>query len=245
MFPHARTKKDMSLTQTYHLAHMARGKLSKEAARDEHRLYRLVGHANLLDSLMLDLQAAEEEQERWFNATVKSVVTTAAAPVRLAEPKIQWADTPARVDEADEDSDDFEYSEDLFESSDDEDYADLDRAMDDDFAPLARVTSHSDNLTPQTIPTASSSSSSSSENSYADLALSSPSVPELESDDDSDIDDDEDMPRSPELPAPLEHLPEKEEGDLGHAGSVLFPQSSDYANDAFFSPAIAPAISVY
>lgn len=229
MSPHPPTKKDMSLTQTYHLAHLARGKLSREAARDEHRLYRLVGHANLLDSLMLDLQAAEEEQERWFNASVKSVVTTAAAPT------VHWADMPVNdeVDEEDddEDDDDDDDSLDLFGSSDDEDYADLDLIMDDDFAPLARVTSHSDNLTRQTISSLSSSPSSSSS--------LSPNMPDLESDDESDVDDDEGMPRSPELPAPLEHVPEKEEsGDL-------FPPSSEYAHTPLFPPDMTAAISVF
>ena len=60
----------MSITQTYFLAHSARGKLSKEAARGDHDLRLLVGHANMLDSLMLDLANAEQEQERWFNKTV-------------------------------------------------------------------------------------------------------------------------------------------------------------------------------
>lgn len=65
------TKKPrMSITQTYFLAHTSRGKLSKEAARPDHDLRLLVGHANLLDSLMLDLASAESEQERWFNKTV-------------------------------------------------------------------------------------------------------------------------------------------------------------------------------
>jgi len=60
----------MSITQTYFLAHSARGKLSKEASRPDHDLRLLVGHANMLDSLMLDLANAEQEQERWFNNIV-------------------------------------------------------------------------------------------------------------------------------------------------------------------------------
>lgn len=63
-------KQKMSITQTYFLAHSARGKLSKEAARADHDLRLLVGHANMLDSLMLDLANAEQEQERWFNKSV-------------------------------------------------------------------------------------------------------------------------------------------------------------------------------
>ena len=77
----------MSLTQTYYLAHTARGKLSKEAARGDHNLRLLVGHANLLDGLMLDLANAEQEQESWFNKTVKSNKV-------VEEPRhVQWADT--------------------------------------------------------------------------------------------------------------------------------------------------------
>jgi len=63
-------KQKMSITQTYFLAHSARGKLSKEAGRADHDLRLLVGHANMLDSLMLDLANAEQEQERWFNNIV-------------------------------------------------------------------------------------------------------------------------------------------------------------------------------
>ncbi|KAF3940089.1 hypothetical protein ABW19_dt0203078 [Dactylella cylindrospora] len=61
----------MSITQTFYLAHKARGKLSSEAARSDHNLRLLVGHANLLDSLMLHLQNAEREQDAWFNAMVR------------------------------------------------------------------------------------------------------------------------------------------------------------------------------
>ena len=60
-------KNNMSITQTYYLAHKARTKLSREAAPPDHDLHQLVGHANLFDSLMLELADAEREQERWFN----------------------------------------------------------------------------------------------------------------------------------------------------------------------------------
>jgi hypothetical protein len=79
-------RKAMSVTQTYYLAHTARGKLSHEAAKADHNLRLLVGHANLLDSLMLELAEAEQEQESWFNQSVKKASKT-------EEPKhIQWAD---------------------------------------------------------------------------------------------------------------------------------------------------------
>ena len=89
-------KQKMSLTQTYYLAHTARGKLSKEAAKGDHDLRLLVGHANLLDGLMLDLANAEQEQENWFNQTVKSNTKASEEPKH-----IQWADTiPEEVEEA-------------------------------------------------------------------------------------------------------------------------------------------------
>ncbi|KAA8650475.1 uncharacterized protein ATNIH1004_003161 [Aspergillus tanneri] len=87
----------MSITQTYYLAHTARKKLTREAQRADHDLRLLVGHANLLDSLMLDLTAAEQEQERWFNQTVSGVAKSTAE----SERRIQWADTV--VEEPEED----------------------------------------------------------------------------------------------------------------------------------------------
>lgn len=66
----------MSITKICFLSHSARGKLSKEAARPDHDLRLLVGHANMLDSLMLDLASAEQEQERWFNKTVSGAHET-------------------------------------------------------------------------------------------------------------------------------------------------------------------------
>ncbi|KAG6027732.1 hypothetical protein E4U41_000854 [Claviceps citrina] len=79
-------RKNMSITQTYRLAHKARAKLSREAARPDHDLRLLVGHANLLDSLMLELADAEREQERWFNQSVRGASKT---PDR----RVQWADS--------------------------------------------------------------------------------------------------------------------------------------------------------
>lgn len=63
----------MTITQTYSLAHSARGKLSQAAAQADHQLRVLVGHANLLDSLMLDLANAEREQGQWFADNIPQV----------------------------------------------------------------------------------------------------------------------------------------------------------------------------
>lgn len=87
----------MSVSQTYYLAHTARGKLSHEASKNEHDLFRLVHHANLLDSLMIELAEAEQEQESWFNQSVNAATKT-------EEPRhIQWAD--AIIEESEEDWD--------------------------------------------------------------------------------------------------------------------------------------------
>lgn len=89
----------MSLTQVYYIASTARSKLGREASRPDHNLRRLVGHANLLDGLMLDLQEAELQQEAWFNQTVQKAQKT-------EEPKhIQWADTIVEEEEDEDDSD--------------------------------------------------------------------------------------------------------------------------------------------
>lgn len=103
----------MSLTQTYYVASTARSKLGKEASRADHNLRLLVGHANLLDSLMLELADAEREQEAWFNQSVKK----ATKPEESKH--IQWIDT-IEEEQIDEDSDsesdsDSEYDEDMEE----------------------------------------------------------------------------------------------------------------------------------
>ncbi|KAL3964567.1 hypothetical protein ACCO45_001571 [Purpureocillium lilacinum] len=112
----AATKKAMSITQTYYLAHKARAKLSREAAQPDHDLRLLVGHANLLDSLMLELADAEREQERWFNQSVRG-----SAGDKAAARHVQWADSIAEQPEEEYDSDssdsdsdsDFDYEDDV------------------------------------------------------------------------------------------------------------------------------------
>lgn len=97
----------MSLTQTYYIAASARSKLGKEASRADHDLRLLVGHANLLDSLMLELQDAERQQEQWFNQTM-------AKASKAEDRHIQWVDSIAE----DEDYSDSE-SESESENEDD------------------------------------------------------------------------------------------------------------------------------
>ena len=83
-------KRKMTITQTYFLAHTARGKLSHEAARGDHDLRLLVGHANLLDALTVELQEAEREQDAWFEKTV------AASRQPAETPRVQFKDAVAQ-----------------------------------------------------------------------------------------------------------------------------------------------------
>jgi len=127
----------MSVTQTYYLAHTARRKLSKEASRADHDLRVLVSHANLLDSLMLELSTAEKEQERWFNQTV----STANKP--LPEKHIQWADSivedPEEDWDAEEISDDSDSDSDS-DLSDDDSYFEESSIYTASLTPLRRTT---------------------------------------------------------------------------------------------------------
>jgi DNA polymerase III gamma/tau subunit len=146
----------MSITQTYFLAHKARAKLSSQAARPDHNLRLLVGHANLLDTLMLELADAEREQESWFNQSVQQSSASAQAQ-QEKERHVQWADTIIeepeedwQAEDADNDSE-SDASSDSFSDSDDDIYDDEDEedsasSIDDDdlmadSAPLQRVDS--------------------------------------------------------------------------------------------------------
>jgi hypothetical protein len=112
---HPAKKQKMSLSQTYRVASFARSKLGKEASRPDHNLRLLVGHANLLDSLMLELRDAERQQEAWFNQAVKKAQ-------KEEEPQhVRWIDSieeevfdDSSSDSEDSDSDfdeeDFEFA---------------------------------------------------------------------------------------------------------------------------------------
>jgi hypothetical protein len=186
-------KKKMSVTQTYYLAHTARNKLAKEAARADHDLRLLVGHANLLDSLMLELANAEREQERWFNQTVSSVSTTSQEESR----HIRWADTIVEQveDESDSDSD----------SSDDLRYNDEDVPMQ-AMPSLRQTPSSAPIITTQEVDSDSDSDSDleDDEEDYERLTLtrtrSRQSPPELLDDIDEDSEEDS-LPPSPPQPS--------------------------------------------
>ncbi|KAL5115778.1 hypothetical protein ACEQ8H_006386 [Pleosporales sp. CAS-2024a] len=115
-------KQKMSLTQTYYIAASARSKLGKEACRADHDLRLLVGHANLLDSLMVELQDAERQQEAWFHQTM-------AKASKPEEPRhIQWADSIAEDDD-DDDEDSCSSSDSASESEDDFDMVAVPRRL--------------------------------------------------------------------------------------------------------------------
>ena len=186
-------KQKMSITQTYYLAHQARGKLSHEAAQPDHNLRLLVGHANLLDSLMVELADAEQDQERWFNQTVSG----AAKASEDSKRHIQWADS---IPEESEDSsmDDAEDSD----SDDEEEEVDYAAAI-----PLRRMPSP-----PAPVTVSSTEVDEDDEDyeddqeDYSDLALvrtSSHQPPELLHDSDEESEDDSMPPSPPEPTFPL------------------------------------------
>jgi hypothetical protein len=182
----------MSVTQTYYLAHTARGKLSHEAAKADHNLRLLVGHANLLDSLMLDLAEAEQEQESWFNQSVKKASKT-------EEPKhVQWADAVVEDPEEDWPAEDADSSD-----SESEYDSDDDMEMEAGVVSLQRVQSH--NII-ASVSSVDEEEYEDDEEDYEGLQLHltpshSAHPPEL--DHDSDSSEDESMPPSP----PSDSLP--------------------------------------
>lgn len=143
-------KKTMSVTQTYFLAHKARAKLAREASRADHDLRLLVGHANLLDGLMLELADAEREQESWFNSSVRGAVAEEERPeyehaIIEEEEEEDW-DSDSESSDEDSEFDDVEMEDATHrvpaaaaveypvEEEDDEDFAELE---------LVRTPSHS------------------------------------------------------------------------------------------------------
>lgn len=212
-------KQKMSLTQTYYLAHTARGKLSKEAARGDHNLRLLVGHANLLDGLMLDLAHAEQEQESWFNQTVKTNTKTAEEPKH-----IQWADTiPEALEEAVEEEF-YAESSDSDADSDDEEEMDIAQPMPSRRAPQAQTT--------VTATEADEDEEMEDEDFEDDLALtrtSSIHPPELlHEDSDSESEDDSMPPSPPTADIPLDAFSEKQRQAIATTGFYQsIPTKSD------------------
>nr|POF04257.1 hypothetical protein CFP56_22012 [Quercus suber] len=178
-------KQKMSLTQTYFVASTARSKLGREAARADHNLRRLVGHANLLDTLMVELADAEREQEAWFNQSVQKAT-------KPQQPRhIQWIDS-IEEEPMEEDFDD--------ESDDGSDVEDDDVEMFN--IPLRRLISPPLDVSSVEMMDEDSESDSDSDDEFDEQhtltrVASNHSPPELTHEADSDSED-ESMPPSPE-----------------------------------------------
>jgi hypothetical protein len=249
-------KRIMSVTQTYYLAHKARAKLSAEAARADHDLRLLVGHANLLDSLMLELADAEREQESWFNQSVRGATEERA---EKKDRHIQWADAIVEDPEEDWHADDADSYSDSSDSSSEYDSEDDDEDVDmADVVSLRRLPSAKPASGPLLAVAEDEYSDDDDmeeddlEEDYAQLELvrtsshNTSSPPELVQHDlDEDSSDDESaMPPSP--PNTILTFSEKE------AKESSMQQRQDRHPDAFFLPrknapatSIVSAISVY
>lgn len=118
-------QKKMSLAQTFYLAYSARSKLSKAASKPDHDLRLLVGHANMLDALMHDLNEAEQAQDRYYNSSIQSAAAHKAVRQQQAQEAqqpsshIRWADNLEKSNDdwdeeaiSDDDESDFDDEED-------------------------------------------------------------------------------------------------------------------------------------
>ncbi|KAI9798934.1 MAG: hypothetical protein M1825_004947 [Sarcosagium campestre] len=242
----AEKKQKMSVTQTYYLAHTARGKLSKEAARPDHNLRLLVGHANLLDSLMSELADAEQEQEQWFNQTVKGAAKASEEPKH-----IHWADTIIEEPEEDWAVEDAE--------TDSDSDSDSDSDLDEDESEDVEMTS---SRSLQRFSSTSQISISSTEididddehddeyddEDYGDLALvrtSSHQPPELLDDSEESSDDEPHMPPSP--PQPTLDISDSEINSKAMPMNLSASEQSNFFEEGFYLPQRNPArlISAY
>jgi hypothetical protein len=235
----------MSVTQTYYLAHKARAKLSHEAARADHSLRLLVGHANLLDSLMLELADAEREQESWFNQSVRGASAAAAPEAKPdADRHVKWADDAA-VEEPGEDwrAEDADDSDDSESDSDSELGDDEDVGMA-DVVSLRRVSAGTVEYADEE-----------DEEDYSGLALTrSPShpasPPELDLDHGDDSSEDESLPSPPSAPMPS--FSDRQKASIATSGFYDAPpdEKGHFYEDTIYLPARNPArlisaISVY
>lgn len=229
----------MSLTQTYYLAHTARGKLSVEAGRADHDLRLLVGHANLLDTLMLELAEAEEEQESWFNQSVKG-----ASKASGEAKHIQWADAVVEEPGEDWDVDDAGSSD----SDSDDEYDEYDEDIE-----LCPADPSSFQRTPASMPPPYTASvvelddiAEDDEAECASLSLTlSPShashhtsPPELLHDSDDDSSEDDSMPPSP----PIATMPTFSEKQREHIVTTSYYHSKPEQDqdDDYYTPQRAP-----
>ena len=249
-----RANKKMSIAQTYFLAHKARAKLSSEAARPDHNLRLLVGHANLLDSLMLELADAEREQESWFNQSVRG-----ASHAPSEERHIQWADTVVEEPEHDWQAEDA--GSDDSDSDSDSDFDDDEDIEMADAVSLRRIPSHAMLPLKAAAPAYAYDDEDfdmDDEEDFTQLTLErspshstvgSPSSPP-DLDDDSDSTEDESMPPSP----PTTLIPAFEQPQKGSStttATTTHPgDKAAFYEEGFYLPPRNPArlisaISVY
>lgn len=181
-------KQKMSLTQSYYIASTARTKLGREAGKSDHNLRLLVGHANLLDTLMVELADAEREQEAWFNNSVQK-----ASPA--SEPRhISWA-----VDE-DMDDDDSDMSDDDSDIYDEDDDVLFNLPLRKIRSPPVQLFSHEiDEDAEFTDEDEEFEDDEESEDLSLQRVVSQHSPPELLLDTDESESEDDSMPSSPEL----------------------------------------------
>lgn len=173
-------KQKMSLTQTYYVASTARSKLGREAGRADHDLRVLVGHANLLDTLMVELADAEREQEAWFNQSVKKAS-------KLDEPQhVRWIDSIAEVDDEDDSDMDSDDGSDIYDE--DEEMFNI---------PLKKIRTPPIEISSEEISEDAESDDEFDAEHALTRAPSQHSPPELTLDSESDSED-ESMPSSPE-----------------------------------------------
>jgi len=223
-------KQKMSLSQTYYIAASARTKLGKEACRPDHDLRLLVGHANLLDALMLELADAEKEQEAWFNETVRKAGKT-------EEPRhIQWVDTI--VEDTDED-----FSDDASETSDSDSDSEFDEDAEDFdmIVPLRRLQSP-----PAPVITTKEIDEDDEDDFYDEefdeehalIRTSSQSPPELIHEDSDSEDDLSSPPTTP--PQPTLEFSEKQRQAIATTAfydpKLSTSQQSSFLKDGYFIP---------
>jgi hypothetical protein len=236
----------MSITQTYYLAHTARGKLSSEAARADHNLRLLVGHANLLDSLMVELAEAEQEQESWFNQSIRK-----SEEVPAKREHIQWADSIVEEPEEDWQAEDADSSDSDSDSEFDDEDIEMTGAM-----PLHRVQSNvafTSTITSAELEEEDSDFEDDDEEDYASLTLArttshiASSPPELSHDSEDDSSEDESMPPSP----PSTSLPtfsEKQRQQIAttsyydtaaqsQSSKLSTEEQASFFNDGYYLPA--------
>jgi hypothetical protein len=100
----------MRISQSYYIAQVARNKLLPEASRADHNLRVVVGHANLLDYLLIQLEEAAQEHENRLGQPAPSQRRRVKwANIIVEDAEEGWL---AEVDSSDSSDSDSDYSSD-------------------------------------------------------------------------------------------------------------------------------------